>query len=236
MAKFLSVILISILLPSVALCGTIEVVIRGMDDGVKTSKQNDYREALTDAKLQAMERAGVEISSITKVVDFQTRYDQVESKSKAVLLPGFQVMDMGYQADGTYEVVLSGKVQSESADAIPENEKAAIEAAQKWLKLVDEGQYAASWQEAAEYFRQSIYQDEWGQAVGSARGPLGKLVSRTFKSAKSTAYLPGAPEGKYVVIEFSTLFENNVPRLERVTPMMDKDGAWRISGYYILVK
>jgi len=81
-----------------------------MDDGVKTTKQQDYKEALMNAKLQAIERAGVEITSITRVINFQTKFDMVESKAKAVLLPGFKAMDMGYQVDGTYQVVLVGKV------------------------------------------------------------------------------------------------------------------------------
>ena len=34
----------------------------------------------------------------------------------------------------------------------PEAEKAAVAAADAWLKLVDAGQYAESWAEAAEYF------------------------------------------------------------------------------------
>jgi hypothetical protein len=42
----------------------------------------------------------------------------VESKAAALLLPGFQVIDMGYQQDGTYQVVLSGRVQP--MQSIPE--------------------------------------------------------------------------------------------------------------------
>jgi hypothetical protein len=38
----------------------------------------------------------------------------VESKAKAILLPGFQVMDIGYQQDGTYLVILSGKVRTQT--------------------------------------------------------------------------------------------------------------------------
>lgn len=91
---------------------TVHVLIKGIDDGIKHSKQQDYCEAVMNAKLQAIERAGVEIQSITKVVNFKLKYDMVESKAKAILLPGFQIMDVGYQTDGTYQVVLSGKVRS----------------------------------------------------------------------------------------------------------------------------
>jgi uncharacterized protein YxeA len=91
----------------------IYVVIKGRDDGKRTTQKQDYAEALMNAKLQAVERAGIEITSITKVENFQLRSDMIESKAKAVLLPGFQVIDIGYQADGTYLVVLSGKIRTQ---------------------------------------------------------------------------------------------------------------------------
>ncbi len=109
---FLFAILITIPLSSFS--ETIDVMIKGVDDGVKSSKQQDYKEALINAKLEAIERAGVQIQAITQVVNFQTKFDMIESKAKAVLLPGFQVMDIGYQSDGTYLVILSGKIQTVS--------------------------------------------------------------------------------------------------------------------------
>jgi|GEM_PF-1860515 len=90
----------------------IDVLIKGIDNGIKSSRDTDYKEAVMNAKLQAIERAGVAISALTKVENFMLRYDMVESSAKAVLLPGFQIIDMGYQTDGTYQVVLSGKVQT----------------------------------------------------------------------------------------------------------------------------
>jgi hypothetical protein len=90
---------------------TIDVNIKGVDDGVKTSRQQDYREAIMNAKLQAIEQAGASIESITQVVNFQLKYDAIESKSSEILLPGFQIIDIGYVVDGTYQVVLIGKIQ-----------------------------------------------------------------------------------------------------------------------------
>ncbi len=95
-----------------SLAATVDVLIKGMDDGIKTSRDRDHAEAVMNAKLQAIERAGVSIKSMTKVENFQLKYDMVETQAQAVLLPGFQVIDMGYQKDGTYQVVLSGKVQT----------------------------------------------------------------------------------------------------------------------------
>jgi len=91
----------------------IEIQIKGRDDGKRTTQKRDYAEALMNAKLQAVERAGVEITSITKVENFRLKSDMVESKAKAVLLPGFQVVDIGYQTDGTYLVILIGKIRGQ---------------------------------------------------------------------------------------------------------------------------
>lgn len=97
----------------------IEVSIKGIDDGVNTNRQRDYAEAVMNAKLQAIERVGVEIKSLTIIKDFQLQSDIIESKSRGILVPGFRVVDMGYQTDGTYQIVLSGKVKSpkESVDS-----------------------------------------------------------------------------------------------------------------------
>jgi hypothetical protein len=45
--------------------------------------------------------------------------------------------------------------------------------------------------------------------------------------------LPGAPDGQYVVIQFETSFENKHNAVETVTPMLEPNGQWRVSGYYI---
>ncbi len=112
-------------------------------------------------------------------------------------------------------------------------EKAAVLAAEKWLNLVDEKRYSDSWKEAAEYFRNAVKPEQWEQSLQAVRRPLGKLVSRKMKSSTFETSLPGAPDGEYVVIQFETSFENKKESIETVTPMMDKNGKWKVSGYYI---
>jgi hypothetical protein len=114
-----------------------------------------------------------------------------------------------------------------------EKEKAAVSAAKRWLSMVDEGKYVESWKEAAEYFKNAVKQKQWEQSLQAAREPLGKVVSRKVKSKTYMTSLPGAPDGEYVVIQFDTSFENKKKAVETVTPMMDKDGKWRVYGYYI---
>ena len=112
-------------------------------------------------------------------------------------------------------------------------EKAAIVAAEKWLALVDGGEYAKSWDEAADYFKKAITKDQWTQTIKGVRPPIGKMISRKVESSTYATSLPGAPDGEYVVIIFNTSFENKKSAIETVTPMKDKDGKWRLSGYFI---
>jgi hypothetical protein len=112
-------------------------------------------------------------------------------------------------------------------------EDAAQTAAESWLKLVDDGDYATSWDQAAKVFKGAVRQADWGQMAGGVRNPLGKLVSRKLKSREYSEKMPGAPDGKYVVIQFDTVFEKKSSAVETITPMLDPDGAWRVSGYFI---
>jgi Protein of unknown function (DUF4019) len=112
-------------------------------------------------------------------------------------------------------------------------EAAAVSVAEKWLATVDAREYASGWNEAAELFRNAISPEQWEQSIQAARKPLGKLISRKALTKVYKSSLPGAPDGEYVVIQFATSFENKKTAIETVTPMLDKDGKWRVSGYYI---
>ena len=105
--------------------------------------------------------------------------------------------------------------------------------AQAWLALVDAGSFAESWDEAADYFKSAIKKEKWVETLQAVRTPLGKMVSRTLSSKQYANSLPGVPDGEYVVLQYHTTFENKQKSIETVTPMLDKDGKWRVSGYYI---
>jgi len=106
-------------------------------------------------------------------------------------------------------------------------------AAESWLKLVDAGNFDASWAQAAKLFKGAVTNEQWNQAVAGVRSPLGKVVSRKITSRQYSEKLPGAPDGKYVIILFETVFEKKASAVETITPMLDPDGVWRVSGYFI---
>jgi hypothetical protein len=112
-------------------------------------------------------------------------------------------------------------------------EEAAKASAESWLALVDQQKYSESWDQAAKLFKGAVTKEQWQTAAAGARGPLGKLISRKFKSSQYTEKLPGAPDGRYVVIQYDTVFEKKAQAVETITPMADPDGTWRVSGYFI---
>ena len=69
--------------------------------------------------------------------------------------------------------------------------------------------------------------------MDSFRKPFGKNLSRELKSKRYRTSLPGAPDGQYVIIQFKASFENKKSAVESITPMLDQDGTWRVSGYYM---
>ena len=119
------------------------------------------------------------------------------------------------------------------AGAAGSPEDAAQAAAESWLALVDQGDYAVSWDQAAKLLKGAVTKEQWQQAARAARDPLGKLASRKLKSRIDAETLPGAPDGKYVVIQFDAVFEKKASAVETVTPTLESDGVWRVAGYII---
>jgi len=117
--------------------------------------------------------------------------------------------------------------------AADKEEAVAIKNAESWLALVDREKYGESWDAAAKFFQDNVARDLWRDALGAVRGPLGKPLSRRVKSAEARTSLPGAPDGRYVIIQFDTSFEHQKSAVETITPMQEADGSWKVSGYFI---
>ncbi|HTV38930.1 MAG TPA: DUF4019 domain-containing protein [Candidatus Sulfotelmatobacter sp.] len=111
--------------------------------------------------------------------------------------------------------------------------QAATTAAHAWLAEIDNGQYAQSWQDAATLFQNAVTEQKWEESMTAFRKPLGDLESRNLQSATYATQMPGAPDGQYVVMQFDASFANKKSAIETVTFMLEKDGQWKSSGYFI---
>jgi len=126
-------------------------------------------------------------------------------------------------------VLLAGSAYAQEDQRVADAKVAAT----AWLALVDAGQYADSWSRGASAFRTAVTQEKWQQAGMQVRTPLGAMTARTFKSAQFSRTLPGAPDGEYVVIEYATTYANKPDATETVIPMRDRDGTWKVAGWFI---
>lgn len=119
------------------------------------------------------------------------------------------------------------------AQDVAAKREVAEQAAQSWLALVDHGDYGQSWQEAASFFQTKISNPDWQNALKQVRAPLGTAGHRTLLGSVYQTDLANAPKGEYVIIQYKTEFAANQAFIETVTPMLDKDGRWRVSGYFV---
>ena len=105
-------------------------------------------------------------------------------------------------------------------------------AAGQWVTTLDDGHYDRSWAEAGALFKNRITEDEWARQVAKARGPLGQVVSRAFRSEKQTKTLPGEPDGDYDIVTFATELTHKKAASETVILAREDDG-WKVDGYFI---
>jgi hypothetical protein len=130
-------------------------------------------------------------------------------------------------------VVLMVCVMSVVLQAQETSTTAAQKAAEAWVGLIDKGDYAASYDEASSMFKAAVSKEDWGKKVKPVREPLGNVLSRKVHSAEYTTSLPGAPDGQYVVLKFDTSYQNKKSAVETAVLTLDKDGQWRVAGYFI---
>jgi hypothetical protein len=100
-----------------------------------------------------------------------------------------------------------------------------------WLQLIDAGEYTKSWQQADVLFKSQLSKANWKSALNTVRAPLGKVATREQISANAYSSLPGAPQGKYLIVQFKTQFSARLA-VETLT-LSKSSGQWRAVGYFI---
>jgi Protein of unknown function (DUF4019) len=110
----------------------------------------------------------------------------------------------------------------------------AQKAAREWLAKTDKVDAAASYDAAGAKFKEAVTVDRWMEALQKARGPLGALDQRSIFQTTFDKKLPdGGPEGEYVLVMYRTAFAKKADSVETVTLEREKDGVWRVIGYFV---
>lgn len=117
-------------------------------------------------------------------------------------------------------------------ETISQDDIAAETTASNWIRLIDEGQYETSWQQAGGAFKNAVTASAWAAQVEPVRKPLGSVVARNLKSVDARTELPGVPAGDYNIVQFDTDFTEATSTVETVV-MAKEAGAWNVVGYFI---
>lgn len=134
---------------------------------------------------------------------------------------------------GLHAPLYAVELTEEQKEVVSQKITSAVSAAESWLSIVDSGKYLQSWDSAAQFFKDKEPDNQWETTLRQVREPLGQVTSREVGNVQVLTYIPGAPRGEYVVIQFKTVFSKKGESVETVTPMLEPDGTWRVSGYYI---
>ncbi|MBS0481663.1 MAG: DUF4019 domain-containing protein [Proteobacteria bacterium] len=112
-----------------------------------------------------------------------------------------------------------------AVSSTPATEKAAIEAASRFLALLDRDDWAASWQTTHKSFKLLNTVEWWSQASSGVRSKFGAIRSRALMA---TDFTPAPPDG-YWTIRFRANYANKADTVETVS-LASEDGIWKVAG------
>ena len=112
------------------------------------------------------------------------------------------------------------------------DDREAIDAGMKWLALIDSGKAGAAWELSSKQLQSAVTRGKFIAAMRDARKPLGKLEERTAERFARSHQLPGAPDGDYVIIEYTARFPKGKKLQEQLVWSIEEGEIWRVAGYY----
>ena len=130
-------------------------------------------------------------------------------------------------------IALIGLTACSKSDNKSETKEAVQKVALDWLAITDSGDYAKSWDASASELKKEIEKEDFEGVLNLVRKFLGAVESRNLKDAAYTTQLPEMPKGEYFVLKFETIFADKKQAVETVTLMQEKDGSWKVMGYFV---
>lgn len=109
--------------------------------------------------------------------------------------------------------------------ATPASKAAAIDAAQRFLELLDRDDWAACWQSAHQAFKLHNTVEWWADASKQVRRDIGSARSRELATVNFVA----APPNGYWIIAFKTNYSIKGDAVETLQ-MAWENGSWKMTG------
>lgn len=122
------------------------------------------------------------------------------------------------------------------AQPIDEKQRQAVQqAAEAWLKLMDERKTSDGWEATAQCLKAKFRKTEWEAQLRFLLSELGKerwtIKSRKLKKAAFVKSLPSVHDQEGIVLEYEGALERYGPVSERVELVLEPDQVWRVAAY-----
>lgn len=141
------------------------------------------------------------------------------------------VISAALQAQSVEQQPQTGAQQAQANPELQQAFEDSANVAAQWLKLIDEGKYADSWDYAAQKFQVTLKKEEWVLVEQKLRQPMGSLISRQLVQQLPAKDPKGLPAGDYMVLAYKSSFTNRPNVRELVTMVKESDGQWRVLTY-----
>ena len=106
----------------------------------------------------------------------------------------------------------------------------AMAVANKWLSIVDAGNYTRAYQQIAIRVRTAELEQQHLTFLKGHRAPLGRPLSRDFSRAVFSHTMAGAPDGDYEFLIYKTHFEHKARGVE-IVGLTKESGHWEVYSY-----
>ncbi|MBT8432712.1 MAG: DUF4019 domain-containing protein [Altererythrobacter sp.] len=138
-----------------------------------------------------------------------------------------------FSDDGVATTAAHPPVEAEASQSAAVEDPESLVRAENFLKFVDAGDWAGSWEAAGASFQDEATLDEWVAAVEPVREQVGEFKSRKLITVQRTSTLPGAPEGDFEVLQYQSEFAAvDVGAVETLIMVQGADG-WDVAGYFV---
>ena len=107
------------------------------------------------------------------------------------------------------------------------------DAAVKFLYLIDNKEYAQSWEVSSAHLKKTVNKDDWVEKLAQIRDAAGTVVERVKDDVTYLEAAGDLPQGEYVVIRFNSKFSKKPRVIESVTLFLGDKDQWRVAGYFL---
>lgn len=109
----------------------------------------------------------------------------------------------------------------------------AMAAANHFLLLVDNEEYAHSYEVSSSTLKNILSLEAWLEQIVELRNFLGPILDRDPQDISYTRHAPDIPAGEYIILTFLSRFSNRPAATEIITLKLGTDAVWRVAGYFI---